>query len=1038
MKRSIIYLALGFIALGCTNLELVDNNTQRGLFPDEYLAYTDAETQTRVFVNTSLKTLWNADDRITIFNDTYNAQWKFNGQTGSDNGSFSKVSDEYYTAADIPTTYAVYPYNPATSITTEGNITLTLPAVQLYADNSYGLGANTMVAATKTPTSNALYFKSLCSFVVIQLYGSGTVKSITLTGNNGEKLAGTATVTPVYGEAPVATMSDAATTSITLDCGDGVALGSTAATATEFWFCIPPTTFSKGFTIKATNTDGYFMEKVTSSEKVFERNTKYAMAAIEGVFDQCYVPFEDANFKAYCVENFDKDGDGEISMEEAETITIIDVDGGVMKSLKGIEYFTKLEYLDCSLRHSYGSSNNDGKMHWYDSNGNEVFGQLTSLDVSKNTALTFLRCSGNQLTSLDVSKNTALTYLWCYENQLTNLDVSNNTALTELLCHNNQLTSLDVSKNTALTSLACFENQLTSLDVSGCTALTSLACFENQLTSLDVSKNTALTELNCGWNQLTSLDVSKNTALTRLLCYNNQLTSLDVSKNIALTDLYCQNNQLTSLYVSNNTALKYLYCYGNQISTIYVWEGFDPSKLNIEKDDSASFVVKTDYVPFEDANFKAYCVQNFDKDGDGEISMEEAEIITSIDVCTDNIYSAAGIEYFPNLVSLKLNGSGFRSQSNEYATNGKLQHLDLSHSYNLSYLDCHYNDLTDIDVSYCKSLKYLNVYVNQIKDIDVSENKGLVFLDLGKNKLDKVDVANNPLIDTLYVSQNNISLIDVSNNVNMTFFNCDDNNLLTLDVSKNTSLITLSCIRNKLSSIDLGETTALVNLWCYSNKLTNLDVSKNTALTNLGCYNNQLTSLDVSKNTALTELYCYNNQLTSLDVSKNTALTSLRCYDNQLTSLDVSNNTDLTNLFCYSNQLTSLDVSKNTALTNLRCDSNQLTSLDVSKNTALTNLGCDANQLTSLDVSKNTALTTLYCNDNQLTSLDVSKNTALKYLYCENNQLTSLDISKNTALKDLYCYNNQISTIYVWEGFDPSKLIIKKDSSASFVVKTGE
>ena len=41
--------------------------------------------------------------------------------------------------------------------------------------------------------------------------------------------------------------------------------------------------------------------------------------------------------------------------------------------------------------------------------------QLTSFDVSKNTALTDLDCEYNQLTSLDVSKNTALTYLYCGE-----------------------------------------------------------------------------------------------------------------------------------------------------------------------------------------------------------------------------------------------------------------------------------------------------------------------------------------------------------------------------------------------------------------------------------------------------------------------------------------------------------------------------------------------------------------------------------------------------------------------------------------------
>ena len=111
------------------------------------------------------------------------------------------------------------------------------------------------------------------------------------------------------------------------------------------------------------------------------------------------------------------------------------------------------------------------------------YNNLTSLDVSKNTALTELNCSGNNLTSLDVSKNTALTWLDCGGNNLTSLDVSKNTALTELDCYDNNLTSLDVSKNTALTDLFCRENNLTSLNVSGCTALTDLSCGRNNLTS---------------------------------------------------------------------------------------------------------------------------------------------------------------------------------------------------------------------------------------------------------------------------------------------------------------------------------------------------------------------------------------------------------------------------------------------------------------------------------------------------------------------------------------------------------------------------
>ncbi len=115
--------------------------------------------------------------------------------------------------------------------------------------------------------------------------------------------------------------------------------------------------------------------------------------------------FPDDNFRAYVKENFDKDNDDILSEAEIAAATEIDVSFRNIASLKGVEYFTALERLDC---------------YW---------NQLTSLDVSKNTALTWLYCDGNQLTSLDVSNNTSLEELYCSYNQLTSLDVSNNTSL---------------------------------------------------------------------------------------------------------------------------------------------------------------------------------------------------------------------------------------------------------------------------------------------------------------------------------------------------------------------------------------------------------------------------------------------------------------------------------------------------------------------------------------------------------------------------------------------------------------------------------
>ena len=210
-------------------------------------------------------------------------------------------------------------------------------------------------------------------------------------------------------------------------------------------------------------------------------------------------------------------------MEKIATMTELDVSGtyenpGALTSLQGIEYFESLTQLSC------------------------YYNQLTSLNISANTALTTLWCYNNTLTSLDVSGSTELTALSCPFNQLTSLDLSANTALTGLSCSSNQLTTLDVSANTALTELSCENNQLTTLDISANTALTELYCYGNQLTSLDVSANMALMWLSCSYNSLETLDISKNTALTQLDCSSNSLTTLDVSANTALTWLSCENN----------------------------------------------------------------------------------------------------------------------------------------------------------------------------------------------------------------------------------------------------------------------------------------------------------------------------------------------------------------------------------------------------------------------------------------------------------------------------------------------------------------
>ena len=189
------------------------------------------------------------------------------------------------------------------------------------------------------------------------------------------------------------------------------------------------------------------------------------------------INFPDENFRKYLLEQeFGKDGI--VTPDENGKIKNIYCTGKGIRNLKGIEFFTYLEKLDC------------------------LNNQLSTIDVSKNTALELLACDQNQLTSLDLSNNRALKTLWCNSNQLTYLDLSNNVALETLWCYDNQISTLNISNSTALINLECQGNQLTSLDVSKNLALNKLWCDFNQLTSLDVSKNTNLIDLGCSRNKI--------------------------------------------------------------------------------------------------------------------------------------------------------------------------------------------------------------------------------------------------------------------------------------------------------------------------------------------------------------------------------------------------------------------------------------------------------------------------------------------------------------------------------------------------------
>lgn len=284
-NRHIITLCLLVAATGCASYQEESANTERHEGTTEEVFYATLEQSgaadaTKVYTDENLKIMWNAGDRISIYNRyTYGYEYAFQGTTGKTAGTFALVEDNtvFVTGEPMDMIYAVYPYDQDNDMNSTGELSVFWP-IQTYEPGSFGRGSNLMVSVS---TNNQLRFKNVGGYLAIKLYGDGvTVSSITLRGNNGEKLSGKATVTCATDDNPTLSFDAGAQGSLRLNC-DGVHIGTTAESATTFWLVVPPTDFTDGFNITVRTSDGGYFFKTTENHYNIERNTLCRMEPVE-------------------------------------------------------------------------------------------------------------------------------------------------------------------------------------------------------------------------------------------------------------------------------------------------------------------------------------------------------------------------------------------------------------------------------------------------------------------------------------------------------------------------------------------------------------------------------------------------------------------------------------------------------------------------------------------------------------------------------------------------------------------------------------
>ena len=316
MKKLLAFCVLAAIVLcGCQKETLkTDDTTEQMTFTAEIADnYDGAATKTSLDENGNV--LWNRGDRISIFaGTTVNSQYQVSDDSeGKTSATLNPVSgSESGTGTEISGNVAYYPYSSSVKLTIEEagyKISgIELPATQAYAQASFANGAFPMAAASDDTN---LGFKNILGGLKLQLTGTAKIRSISVSGNDSEKLCGSANVIVSPSADPAVNLTDATATTVTLDCGtEGVQLNED--TVTPFIIALPPVTMASGFTVTVTDIYGGEMKMVTTKSQTVKRSKLLKMAAKEYQIDNSFTITSDGETSVSIAKN---NSPGDISLE---------------------------------------------------------------------------------------------------------------------------------------------------------------------------------------------------------------------------------------------------------------------------------------------------------------------------------------------------------------------------------------------------------------------------------------------------------------------------------------------------------------------------------------------------------------------------------------------------------------------------------------------------------------------------------------------------------------------------------------------------
>ena len=419
-------------------------------------------------------------------------------------------------------------------------------------------------------------------------------------------------------------------------------------------------------------------------------------------------------------------------------------------------------------------------------------------------------------------------------------------------------------------------------------------------------------------------------------------------------------------------------------------------------------------MPFEDKTLADWMLANWDKDSDGLISYEEAALVTKIDIISDDVKSLKGLEYLPNLDTVRCRGLSCGPEGGS----GTLASIDIGANDHVTCLDLSNNHIESLTLSGASGLTSLVLSGNvelktEALTYSLASLRDLRSIDITGCRNLTPDLSLFPSLEEFrYDSRSGIK-----DNEKLFRQKSDLRRLYAGDALKDGDKIYL------LSDLEL--------LDCAGSPIRSLNLRYNVKLRTLdldGC--DDLSFLDLNTNPKLSELHCLCKSLMRMELLEGHEIDGINVnlgqhrhipesveivytprIEDKVFKRFILNNYD----FNYDSFVSLAEAAEVESMNIPPDEYSGIASLyGIGMFTSLKGLNVSSQGLlTELDLSRQVSLTVLVCDNTSVKTLDLRDCPVLVSLYAQNTSLVSLDLSHNPALKEAYLSGSPIKTLYL-------------------------